>query len=414
MDFFYSTKVRDLSFRIQCFMDDHIIPRIGQYNKETREGNRHVSFMDDLKALAKSEGLWNLFLPNLEDHEPGTRLSNLEYAPLAEIMGQVPWASEAFNCSAPDTGNMEVLHMFGTPEQKEQWLIPLLNGEIRSAFCMTEPDVASSDATNITTSIRREGDEYVINGRKWWISNARHPNCKFYILMGKTDPNANIYDQQSMILIPANAPGVIIERDLGVMNLYDPEGHCEIIFRDVRVPASNLLGDEGSGFAIAQARLGPGRIHHCMRCIGATEVAIKLMVDRAKERKSFGKYLHQHGVVAEWIAKARVNVEQARLMTLKAAWMIDKFGPKESQKEIAIIKVIAPELLTSVVDRAIQTFGGMGVSQDTPLATFYALGRALHLADGPDEVHLQSIAKLELRGHEVGCSDQFLTTPERT
>ena len=414
MDFYYTQKVQELRTRVQGFMDDHVIPRIKQYNDETRTGNRHVSFMDDLKELAKSGGLWNLFLPHLEDHEPGTRLSNLEYAPLAEIMGQVSWASEVFNCSAPDTGNMEVLHMFGTPEQKRQWLNPLLNGEIRSAFCMTEPDVASSDATNITTSILRDGDEYVINGRKWWTSNALHPNCKIFILMGKTDPDANSHNQQSMILVPSDAPGVTIERDLSVMNLYDAEGHCEVVFRDVRVPVSNLLGEEGSGFAIAQARLGPGRIHHCMRCIGATEVAIKLMVDRAKERKTFGKYLHQHGVIAEWIAKARINVEQARLLTLKAAWMIDNIGAKEARKEIAMIKVVAPELLTSVVDRAIQTFGGMGVSQDTPLATFYALGRALHLADGPDEVHLQSIAKMELKAHELGCSEPFLTTPERS
>jgi acyl-CoA dehydrogenase len=282
--------------------------------------------MEDLKALAKSEGLWNLFLPHLKDDEPGTQLTNLEYAPLAEIMGRIEWASEAFNCSAPDTGNMELLHMFATPEQYEQWLRPLLNGEIRSAFCMTEPDVASSDATNITTRIQRKGDDYVINGRKWFISNASHPNCKIFILMGKTDPDADTHQQQSMILVPSDTPGVEIVRNPTVLNHHSPAGHSEIVFRNVHVPAANLLGAEGSGFALAQARLGPGRIHHCMRSIGAAELALEMMIERSQERKTFGKYLHQHGTISEWIARSRIEIEQARLLVLKAAWMIDNVG----------------------------------------------------------------------------------------
>jgi len=378
-------------------MEDYVVPRIRPYNEEIRGGNYPVSFMEDLKALAKSEGLWNLFLPHLKDDEPGTRLSNLEYAPLAEIMGRVTWASEVFNCNAPDTGNMELLHLFATSEQREQWLRPLLNGEIRSAFCMTEPDVASSDATNITTSIQRDGGEYVINGRKWFISNAAHPNCRIFIVMGKTDPEGEAHRQQSMILVPRDTPGVELVRNPTVLNHHSPEGHCEILFRNVRVPVANLLGEEGSGFAMAQARLGPGRIHHCMRSIGAAELALELMVERSLERKTFGKYLHEHGSISEWIARSRIEIEQARLLTLKAAWMIDTVGAKAARKEIAMIKVIAPAVLAAVCDRAMQVFGAMGFTTDTPLADHYTVGRILRVADGPDEVHLQSIARMELK-----------------
>jgi acyl-CoA dehydrogenase len=397
MDFAFSDKTEQLRAQLSVFMDAHVMPRLGQWNDEVHSGQYPVSFMDDLKALAKSEGLWNLFLPHLRDGEPGTCLTNLEYAPLAEIMGRVPWSSEVFNCSAPDTGNMEVLHMFATEAQREEWLVPLMNGEIRSAFAMTEPDVASSDATNIQTMITRDEDDYVINGRKWFITNANHPNCKFFIVMGKTDLSADTHKQQSMVLVPMDTPGVDVVRNITTINHHSPEGHSEVLFRDVRVPASNLIGEEGDGFMIAQARLGPGRIHHCMRAIGMSEVCLALMVARAQERKAFGKYLHQHGSVSEWIARSRIEIEQARLLVLKSAGMIDQLGAKGARKEISMIKVIAPTLLTTIADRAIQVFGAMGVSPDTPLADLYTAGRVLRFADGPDEVHLQTIARLELR-----------------
>jgi len=411
MDFEYTPKVEELRRRVLTFMDDHIVPRICQYNEEAALGRYPVSFMEDLKTLAKMEGLWNLFLPHLRDDEPGTRLTNLEYAPLAEIMGRVRWASEVFNCNAPDTGNMELLHMFATDEQRERWLKPLLNGEIHSSFAMTEPDVASSDATNITTSIRRDGNDYVINGRKWFISNAARLDCKFFILMGKTDPEAEPYRQQSMVLVPYDTPGVEVVRNISVMNHHSLHGHCEIIFRDVRVPVSNLLGEEGSGFALAQARLGPGRIHHCMRCIGAAELALELMIDRSLERKTFGKYLYMHGTVSEWIARSRIEIDQARLLVLKAAWMIDKVGAKAARKEISMIKALVPSLLTSVSDRAMQTFGAMGISPDTPLVDLWTTGRTKRFADGPDEVHLRSIANMEIkkRRENLGASAAYLT-----
>jgi acyl-CoA dehydrogenase len=397
MDFSFSPKTQDLRMQVRGFLDDHIMPRLAQWNNEVHAGQYPVSFMEDLKALAKSEGLWNMFLPHLRPDEPGTSLNNLEYAPLAEIMGRVPWSSEVFNCSAPDTGNMEVLHMFATEEQREQWLVPLLNGDIRSAFAMTEPDVASSDATNIQTSIQRSGDDYVINGRKWFITNAYHPNCKFFIVMGKTDPNAERHRQQSMILVPMDTPGVELVRNITTLNHYAPEGHSEVLFKDVRVPASNLIGEEGGGFMIAQARLGPGRIHHCMRAIGMAEICLELMVARALERKAFGKYLFEHGSIGEWIARSRIEIEQARLLVLKTASMIDQVGAKGARREISMIKVIAPTLLTTVADRAMQVYGAMGVSPDTPLADFFTAGRVLRFADGPDEVHLQTIARLELK-----------------
>lgn len=415
MDFGYTPKVEDLRTRVRNFMDQHILPRVRQYNEEVHAGIFPVSFMEDLKALAKSEGLWNLFLPHLKEGEPGTGLSNIEYAPLAEIMGRISWASEVFNCNAPDTGNMELLHMFATPAQREQWLLPLLNGEIRSAFAMTEPDVASSDATNITTLIQRDGDDYVINGRKWFITNAAHPHCKIFILMGKTDPAAESHQQQSMILVPRDTVGVEIVRNINIMNHHSPEGHCEIVFRNVRVPASNLLGEEGSGFALAQARLGPGRIHHCMRSIGAAELALELMIARAQERRTFGKYLHQQGTVSEWIARSRIEIDQARLLVLKTAWMIDNVGAKEARKEISMIKALVPTVHTTVCDRAMQTFGAMGISPDTPLADHWTWGRALRYADGPDEVHLQSIARMEIKNSQKtpGVTAAYLTPPER-
>ncbi len=415
MDFAYTPKVEELRRRVREFLDDHIVPRIRQWRDEVHAGRYPVSFMEDLKALAKAEGLWNLFLPALADDEPGTRLTNLEYAPLAEIMGRVSWCSEAFNCSAPDTGNMELLHMFATPEQRQRWLVPLLNGEIRSAFAMTEPDVASSDATNITTSIRREGDDYVIDGRKWFITNAAHPNCRILIVMGKTDPDAERHRQQTMVLVPHDTPGLEVVRNITTVNHVAPEGHCEIVFRNVRVPVTNRLGEEGSGFALAQARLGPGRIHHCMRSIGAAELALELMTERAQERKTFGRYLYQHGSVGEWIARSRIEIDQARLLVLKTAWMIDRVGAKGARKEISMIKALVPAMHTTVVDRAMQVFGAMGISPDTPLADSWTWGRALRFADGPDEVHLQSIARMEVGASKatLGATADYLTPPTR-
>ncbi|CAN7667605.1 acyl-CoA dehydrogenase family protein [Paraburkholderia sp. SIMBA_054] len=415
MNFGYSQKVETLRHRVRAFMDEHIVPRHAQWLDEAHAGHFPASFMEELKAKAKSEGLWNLFLPHLKNDEPGTALTNLEYAPLAEIMGRISWAPEVFNCNAPDTGNMELLHMFATPAQREQWLTPLLEGTIRSAFAMTEPDVPSSDATNITTSIRRDGDDYVINGRKWFITNAAHPNCKIFIVMGKTNPDAETHQQQSMILVPAETPGVKVIRNIPVMNHISPEGHCEMTFTNVRVPATNLLGEEGSGFALAQARLGPGRIHHCMRSIGAAELALELMIERSQERKTFGKYLHQHGTIGEWIAKSRIEIDQARLLVLKTAWLIDEVGAKAARKEISMIKAIVPQLHTAVCDRAMQVFGAMGLSPDTPLADHWTWGRALRYADGPDEVHLQAIARMELAHSKetLGAAAAYLTMPPR-
>ena len=413
MDFGYSAKVEELRRQVRQFLDDYIVPRISEFNASVKCGEYPPAFMEDLKALAKYDGLWNLFLPGLKDDEPGTRLTNLEYAPLAEIMGRVPWASEAFNCSAPDSGNMELLHLFGSVQQKSEWLTPLLEGEIRSAFCMSEPDVSSSDATNITMHIQRKGDNYVINGRKWFISNAAHPKCQLYIVMGKTDLNAESHQQQSMVLVPANTPGIEVVRNPTVLNHHSPDGHCEITFKNVHVPVCSILGEEGRGFALAQARLGPGRIHHCMRSIGASELALELMSARAAERRAFGKYLHQHGSVSEWIARSRIEIDQARLLVLKTAWMIDNQGAKAARKEIAMIKALVPTLQTNVTDRAIQVFGAMGLTPDTPLADSYISGRCLRLADGPDEVHFQSVARLEVqessdRLHEI---ISYLTPP---
>jgi acyl-CoA dehydrogenase len=398
MDFAYSDKVKELLKQLNDFMDQYIYPNEGTYREQiaaSGDPHHHAEIVDELKEKAKAQGLWNLFLP---DEEYGAGLTNLEYAPLAEVMGRVGWSSEVFNCAAPDTGNMEILAQFGTPEQKREWLLPLLNGEIRSAFAMTEPDVASSDATNIQFSIRREGDEYVLNGRKWWISGAARERCKIFIVMGKTDPdNSDRHRQQSMILVPRDTPGVTVLRNLPVMGYVDNEGHCEILFENVRVPVSNLLGEEGSGFAIAQARLGPGRIHHCMRAIGSAQHALELMCRRATTRMAFGKPLSEQGMIQDMIATSQIEIEQARLLTLKAAWMIDELGKKAAQNEIAMIKIAVPQMLTRVVDRAIQVFGAAGVSDDFPLASMYAHGRTLHIVDGPDEVHKRSLARSVIR-----------------
>ena len=398
MDFAYTEKVNELRKRVSAFMDRSIYPNEQTFRDQVAaSGNphHHAEIVDELKTKAKAEDLWNLFLP---DDEYGAGLTNLEYAPLAEIMGRVGWASEVFNCAAPDTGNMEILAQFGTPEQKRQWLLPLLNGEIRSAFAMTEPDVASSDAANIQLSIKREGDEYVLNGRKWWTSGAARERCKILIVMGKTDPNnPDRYRQQSMVLVPKNTPGVTIVRNLPVMGYIDNESHCEVLFENVRIPVSNLLGEEGSGFAIAQARLGPGRIHHCMRAIGMAQLALELMCQRATSRVAFGKPLSEQGVIQEWIAQSQLEIEQARLLTLKTAWMIDNLGKKAAQNEIAMIKIAAPEALTNVVSRAMQVFGAAGLSDDFPLASLWAHGRTLHVVDGPDEVHKRSLARAVIR-----------------
>src|SRR5947209_5149170 len=398
MDFEYSDKVNELRKRVGDFMDRYIYPNLQTYEDQIIASGspfHHAEIVDELKAKAKAEGLWNLFLP---DKEYGRGLTNLEYAPLAEIMGRVAWASEVFNCAAPDTGNMEILAQFGTREQKQQWLQPLLDGEIRSAFAMTEPDVASSDATNIQLSIKREGNEYVLNGRKWWTSGAMRERCKILIVMGKTGPNnPDRHKQQSMVLVPKNTPGVTVKRNLMVFGYEDNESHCEVLFENVRVPVSNLLGEEGGGFAIAQARLGPGRIHHCMRAIGAAQYALELMCKRATSRVAFGKPIAEQGMVQDWIATSQLEIEQARLLTLKAAWMIDTMGKKAAQKEIAMIKIVAPQMMTNVVNRAIQAFGAAGVSDDFPLASMWAHGRTLHIVDGPDEVHKRAVAKLVIK-----------------
>lgn len=403
MDFGYSKKTQELQARVQAFMDEHVYPNEQRWFDEiqaaTAAGKRWtpVPVIEELKPKARAAGLWNLFLP---ESEYGAGLTNQEYAPLAEIMGAVPWASEVFNCSAPDTGNMEVLVRYGAPEHKQRWLEPLLRGEIRSAFAMTEPAVASSDATNIEARIERDGDDYVINGRKWWTSGAGDPRCQIFIFMGKTDPNAPRHSQQSMILVPRDTPGITILRPLTVFGYDDaPHGHMEVDFKNVRVPASNILLGEGRGFEIAQGRLGPGRIHHCMRTIGLAERALKLMCQRASSRVAFGKTVAQQGVTQERIAEARIMIEQARLLTLKAAWMMDMAGNKSAKAEIAMIKVVAPNMAQQVIDWAMQVFGGAGMSQDTPLAFFFTHVRTLRFADGPDEVHRNAIAKLELGKH---------------
>ena len=398
MDFAPDEKTLDYQAQLNAFMDEFVYPAESVYHQQRAESgdpNFHPPILEDLKREAKSRGLWNLFLP----YEGwGAGLTNVQYAHLAEITGRSPEiAPEAINCNAPDTGNMEVLTLFGTDEHKEKWLKPLLAGEIASAFCMTEPAVASSDATNIEMSIASDGDDYVLNGRKWFASNALHANCKVFIVMGKTDPSAETHRQQSMLVVPKDTPGITIVRGLPVFGYMDREGHAEILFEDVRVPKSALLSGEGEGFAISQARLGPGRIHHCMRSIGMAERSLDLLIDRAQQRVTFGQPVAERANIQEWIAEARIEIEATRLLVLKAAWMMDTVGNREAATEIAAIKVKAPEMALKIVDRAIQVHGGGGVTDDFPLAGFYAHLRTLRLADGPDEVHKRSIARRELR-----------------
>jgi acyl-CoA dehydrogenase len=384
--------------------------------------------LDDLKTLAREEGLWNLFLPTLGEGDPGTRLSNLDYAPLAEVMGRLPWAAEVFNCSAPDTGNMELLHRFATPQQRVQWLQPLLAGQTRSAFAMSEPDVASSDPTNLQTTVCRDGDQLVLHGRKWFITGAAHPHCKLLIVMcrnaddapvdpGDAAPSAEPHHQHSMVLVPLDTPGVQVLRNIAVVHHHSPEGHCEIVLRDVRLPASHLLGTWGEGFAMAQARLGPGRVHHCMRTIGQCELALQLATERTLERHAFGKYLSDYSNVQDWIAESRLEIDQARLLVLHVAWALDQatLEPASLRAQVAAIKVVAARLQSRVVERAMQAFGAMGLSPDTPLAALWTWGRAMHLMDGPDEVHLRTVARYELAQARtrMGASAAYFTTPEQ-
>lgn len=400
MDFAFDERTESMRSELESFMDEHVLPAEEEFERQASSSSpwEVPGIVEELKREARSRGLWNLFLPG----EHGAGLTNLQYAPLAEITGRSPHlAPPALNCAAPDTGNMEVLSMFGDQRQREQWLTPLLNGEIRSAFCMTEPEVASSDATNIATRIRREGDEYVITGRKWWSSGAMNPACRILIVMGKTDPEAERHRQQSMVLVPVDTPGVDIRRGMSVFGYSDGDhgGHAEIDFDEVRVPAANIISGEGEGFTIAQARLGPGRIHHCMRAIGMAERALELMCRRVVHREAFGRPLADQGMVQHWIADARVRIETVRQLVLKTAWLMDTVGNRGAHTEIQAIKVSVPEMATTVIDRAIQAHGGAGVSQDTPLANLYAHARTLHIVDGPDEVHRRSLARRELSKH---------------
>jgi acyl-CoA dehydrogenase len=401
MDFAFDETTERLRGELTDFMERHVYPAEAVFGEQVAAADdpwARPPVLAELKTEARRRGLWNLFLPG----EHGAGLTNLQYAPLAEITGRSPaLAPEATNCAAPDTGNMEVLHMFGTPEQQERWLKPLLAGEIRSAFCMTEPDVASSDATNITTRIDRDGDEYVINGRKWWSSGALNPNCRILIVMGKTDPGAKRHRQQSMVLVPRDTPGVDVKRGVHVFGYTDGPhgGHAEVVFTDVRVPVANLIAGEGEGFAISQARLGPGRIHHCMRALGMAERALELMCRRVTDRVAFGKPLAEQGVVQEWIAESRIRIEQARLLVLKTAWLMDTVGNRGAHTEIQAIKVAVPAAVEWIVDKAIQAHGGGGVSQDFPLASLFVQARTMRIFDGPDEVHRRSLARRELRRH---------------
>ena len=401
MDFEPSAKCQDLSERLWAFMEEKVFPAESVWAEQMAEAgdpHHHAPIVEDLKAEAKARGLWNLFLPHATEWTDG--LSNLDYAPLAEISGRSHLAPEAINCAAPDTGNMEVLATFGTDEQKEQWLRPLLEGEIRSCFAMTEPDVASSDATNIALRIDTDGDDYVLNGRKWWISGAARDTCRIAIVMGKTDPDAPRHLQQSQVLVPMDTPGLTVVRDLTVFGYTDQEGHCELLFEDVRVPRTNVIGEQGGGFAIAQARLGPGRIHHCMRAIGVAERALEMLCRRVTQRTAFGKPLAEQGVIQEWIAESRMEIEQARLLVLKTAWLMDTVGNRGARIEISAIKFGVPAMACKVIDRAIQAHGGGGVGPDFGLASMYAHLRTLRLADGPDEVHKMQLAKRELRRYE--------------
>lgn len=423
MDFHHSPRALALRLQLNAFMQQYLLPYNAAWHRSVQEGIYPPPFLEDLKALAREEGLWNLFLPGLQEEEPGTRLGHLDYAPLAETMGRLPWAAEVFNCSAPDTGNMELLHRFATPGQRVQWLMPLLEGSIRSAFAMSEPDVASSDPTNLQTTVRREGGQLVLNGRKWFITGAAHPRCRLLVVMCRNDETqgedglSNAHQRHSMVLVPMDTPGVQVLRNISVVHHHAPEGHCEILLRDVRVPLDHLLGGWGEGFAMAQARLGPGRVHHCMRTIGQCELALELATERTLERHAFGKYLSDFSNVQEWIAESRIEIDQARLLVLHAAWALDEGRDDAAQlrARVAAIKVVAARLQTRVVDRAMQAFGAMGLSPDTPLAYFWTWGRALHLMDGPDEVHLRTVARHELAQAKAraGSTAAYFTTPEQ-
>jgi acyl-CoA dehydrogenase len=414
-----SPTARALSQQLEAFIERFVLPHNAAWHRCASQGIFPPPFMEDLKALARAEGLWNLCLPGLREDEPGTRLGNLDYAPLAEAMGRLPWSAEVFNCSAPDSGNMDLLQRHASPSQREQWLMPLLEGRIRSAFAMSEPDVASSDPTNLQTGVRREPGELVINGRKWFITGASHPACRLLIVMCRNEGEAQSTSRHaghSMVLVPLDTPGVTVVRNIPIMQHHSPEGHCEILLRDVRVPQGNLLGTWGEGFAMAQGRLGPGRVHHCMRTIGQCELALELACDRALERQAFGKYLADQANVQDWLAESRMEIDQARLLVLRAAWALDQSErPSTWRAEVAAIKVVAARLQTRVVDRAMQVFGAMGMSPDTPLAWLWTWGRALRFLDGPDEVHLRTIARQELaRARERrGSSSAYFTTPEQ-
>lgn len=398
MDFSHSPQSVALQARVRDLMERLVLPSNCDWHRWADAGEYPLDVIEPIKACAKAEGLWNLFLPGLKPDEPGTRLSNLDYAPLAEIMGRVPWASEVFNCSAPDTGNMELLHLYATAAQRERWLRPLLEGTMRSCYAMSEPDVASSDPTNLETSIVRDGDELVINGRKWFITGALHPRCELVVLMGVSDgsPDADRHRRHSIVLLPLSTPGLGIVRNIPILQHRSVEGHVELVFRNVRVPASAMLGEPGDGFAMAQARLGPGRVHHCMRTIGQCELALELMAERALERKSFGRKLADYANVQDWIAESRVEIDQARLLVMHAAWRMDREGNAAARTDVAAIKLVAARLQTRVLDRAMQVFGAMGLSPDTPLAFLYTWGRAMRFLDGPDEVHLRTVARAEL------------------
>ena len=420
MDFAPSPLARQLRDRLVAFMDRYLLPYNAAWHAAVQAGDYPPPFLEDLKALAREEGLWNLFLPTLRDDEPGTRLANLDYAPLAETMGRLPWAAEVFNCHAPDTGNIELLHRFATPVQRAAWLTPLLEGRMRSAFAMSEPDVASSDPTNLQTTVRRDGGDLVLNGRKWFITGAAHPQCRLLIVLCRNADadSADSHRRHSMVLVPVDAPGVQIVRNISVLHHHAPEGHCEILLQGVRVPADHLLGDWGAGFAMAQARLGPGRVHHCMRTIGQCELALSLATERALERQTFGRYLADYANVQDWIAESRIEIDQARLLVLQTAWLLDQGDAADvgrTRAQVAAIKVVAARLQTRVVERAMQVFGAMGLSPDTPLAQFWSWGRALHLMDGPDEVHLRSVARHELAQARtrMGEGSAWFTTPEQ-
>ena len=403
MDFGYSPKAQALQATLHAFMKEHVIPNEPVWRESEDKGEHPTAMIDALKAKAKASGLWNMFLPGLRPDEPGTALSNLDYAPLAEIMGRTYWCSEIFNCSAPDTGNMEILHRFATPEQRQRWLMPLLDGHIRSAVSITEPDQASSDPTNLKTTIRHDGGHYVVNGRKWFTTNAIHPHFAFTVVFGVSndDPNASRHSRHSFVIVPKGTPGFRVVRNVAIMQHLSVEGHCEVEFRNVRVPSDCLLGEEGAGFAIMQARMGPGRIHHCMRTIGQCEVALELMSERSLSRSTFGAALSDNANIRDWIAESRIEIEQARLLNLKAAWTMDTQGTKAARQEIAMIKVAAARLQTRVTDRAMQVFGACGLTPDTPLAYLWTWGRALRFIDGPDEVHLRDVARAELKAARI-------------